>query len=105
MKITIYKFFKGSIYDWVFWHRIHHKFYGTQRDPYNHKKGFFYSHVISNLLSAPSDLKTYARDIDMRDVDEDGFVWTQKKYVLKLLYIVQTYYKTINFFIHFFLYM
>ncbi|KAL0132483.1 hypothetical protein PUN28_000319 [Cardiocondyla obscurior] len=72
----------GSIYDWTFWHRLHHRFYGTEKDPFNHKKGFFYSHVISNLMSAPSDLKSYARDIDMRDVDMDGYIWTQRKYVL-----------------------
>lgn len=70
----------GTMYDWVFWHRMHHKYYGTERDPYNHNKGFFYSHVVSNFLSAPSDLNTYAKDIDMRDVDIDGYVWTQRKF-------------------------
>ncbi|XP_011165662.3 acyl-CoA Delta(11) desaturase [Solenopsis invicta] len=77
----------GSIYNWVFWHRVHHKYYGTERDPYNHKKGFFYSHVISNLLSTPSDLKKYAKNIDMRDVDMDGYVWTQQK-LYYILFIV-----------------
>ncbi|XP_012529365.1 acyl-CoA Delta(11) desaturase [Monomorium pharaonis] len=78
----------GSIYNWVFWHRMHHKYYGTERDPYNHKKGFFYSHVISNILSVPSDLKKYARDIDMRDVDSDGYVWMQQKsyYILFIVF-------------------
>lgn len=71
---------QGSMYNWVFWHRIHHKFYCTARDPYNHKKGFLYSHVISNVLSAPSDLEKYAKDIDMRDIEADGFVWIQRKY-------------------------
>lgn len=70
----------GSIQDFVFWHRLHHTYYGTERDPYNHKKGFLYSHVISNVLSAPSDIKTYAKDIDMRDVEADGYVWTQKMF-------------------------
>ncbi|XP_012215660.1 acyl-CoA Delta-9 desaturase isoform X2 [Linepithema humile] len=77
----------GSIYNWVFWHRIHHKFYCTEKDPYNHKKGFFYSHVISNILSAPSDLEKYAKDIDMRDVEADGFVWIQRKFYW-LLFII-----------------
>ncbi|XP_029161007.1 acyl-CoA Delta(11) desaturase [Nylanderia fulva] len=69
----------GPLHDWVFWHRMHHKYYGTERDPYNHNKGFLYSHFISNLLTAPSDIKTYARDIDMRDVEADGYVWAQQK--------------------------
>ncbi|XP_011637431.1 acyl-CoA Delta(11) desaturase [Pogonomyrmex barbatus] len=70
----------GSIYNWVFWHRVHHKYYGTDRDPYNHKKGFFYSHIISNLLSVPTDIKKYSKDIDMRDIESDGYVWTQRKF-------------------------
>lgn len=69
----------GTIQDFVFWHKMHHTYYGTERDPYNHKKGFLYSHFISNLLSAPSDIATYMRDIDMRDVEADGLVWTQRK--------------------------
>lgn len=60
---------------------MHHKYYGTERDPYNHQKGFLYSHFISNVLLAPSDIKKYERDIDMRDVEADGYVWTQRKYV------------------------
>ncbi|TGZ53154.1 acyl-CoA Delta-9 desaturase-like [Temnothorax longispinosus] len=89
----------GSIYDWVFWHRMHHRYYGTERDPYNHKKGFFYSHVISNLLSAPSDLETYAKDIDMRDVDMDGYVWTQRKFywIFFLLGLLVPVYVTIEY--------
>ncbi|XP_029664649.1 acyl-CoA Delta(11) desaturase [Formica exsecta] len=77
----------GPIHDSVFWHRMSHRYYCTERDPYNHKKGFLYSHFISNLLSAPSDIKTYARDIDMRDIEEDGYVWTQQKFYW-ILFIV-----------------
>ncbi|XP_050457056.1 acyl-CoA Delta-9 desaturase [Cataglyphis hispanica] len=77
----------GSIFNSVFWHRIHHKYYGTERDPYNHKKGFLYSHVISNFLSAPSDIETYARSIDMRDINEDGYMFIQRKFYW-ILFIV-----------------
>lgn len=77
----------GPIQDYVFWHRMHHKYYGTERDPYNHQKGFLYSHFISNVLSAPSDIKKYERDIDMRDVEADGYVWTQRKFYW-ILFIV-----------------
>lgn len=77
----------GSIYNWVFWHKIHHEFYCTERDPYNHKKGFLYSHVISNVLTAPTDLEKYAKEIDMRNVDADGFVWMQQRFYW-LLFII-----------------
>ncbi|XP_014206701.1 acyl-CoA Delta(11) desaturase [Copidosoma floridanum] len=68
----------GSIYDWVLNHRTHHQYYGTERDPYNHKRGFFYSHVISNLLSKHPEKERLDRDIDMCDVDYDGYVWAQR---------------------------
>ncbi|XP_020286514.1 acyl-CoA Delta(11) desaturase-like [Pseudomyrmex gracilis] len=70
----------GPIYNWVFYHRVHHRYHNTEYDPYNHKKGFLYSHVIGNMFLVPSHVKTkYEIDIDMRDVDEDDYVWIQKK--------------------------
>lgn len=43
------------------------------------------------MFLVPSHVKTkYEIDIDMRDVDEDGYVWIQKKYVL-YMYICDIY--------------
>ena len=71
-------FSKGNIYDWVLAHRTHHKYYGTERDPYNHKKGLWYSHVISNMLSPHPDKERLDRDIDMTDVDTDILIHIQR---------------------------
>ncbi|KAJ8675171.1 hypothetical protein QAD02_010957 [Eretmocerus hayati] len=68
----------GSIYDWVVAHRTHHKYYGTERDPYNHKKGFLHSHVIANLLSSHPEKERLDKDIDMIDVDYNYFIWVQR---------------------------
>lgn len=68
----------GNIYDWVVDHRTHHQYYGTERDPYNHKKGFLYSHLVANLFSAHPEKERLDRDIDMCDVDFDGYVWVQR---------------------------
>ncbi|XP_011303352.1 acyl-CoA desaturase [Fopius arisanus] len=78
----------GPIYDWVLAHRIHHKFYGTDKDPYNHNKGFLYSHLVTNLMSNPDDYEQTAKQIDMRDIESDGIVWFQRKFYWPLFLIV-----------------
>ncbi|XP_066580889.1 acyl-CoA Delta-9 desaturase [Prorops nasuta] len=70
----------GPIYDWVLYHRIHHKYYKTDKDPYNHKKGLWYSHVIANLLALPPNHEELEKSIDMRVVESDGLVWVQRKF-------------------------
>ncbi|XP_034174559.2 acyl-CoA Delta-9 desaturase [Osmia lignaria lignaria] len=70
----------GPIYDWVLYHRLHHKYYGTDKDPYNHKKGFLFSHYVGNFLSRKTDYEQAKIDIDMRDVEQDGYVWIQKMF-------------------------
>jgi len=47
---VIYLFFgagtyEGSAIEWSSDHRIHHKYVDTDQDPYNAKKGFFWSHI------------------------------------------------------------
>ncbi|KAJ3038378.1 hypothetical protein HDU99_010310, partial [Rhizoclosmatium hyalinum] len=36
---------EGSIKWWSRGHRVHHRFTDTDKDPYNAKKGFFWSHI------------------------------------------------------------
>ncbi|OAD56188.1 Acyl-CoA desaturase 1 [Eufriesea mexicana] len=70
----------GPIHDWVLYHRLHHKHYGTDKDPYNHNKGFFYSHYISNVATPNMDLEEMNQEVDMRDIQLDRYVWLQKKF-------------------------
>lgn len=77
----------GSIYDWILYHRIHHKYYGTDKDPYNHKKGFLYSHYISNILSFNMSLEEMKRNVDLRDIDNDAYVYFQKIFYWPLFLI------------------
>ncbi|XP_076629182.1 uncharacterized protein LOC143345695 [Colletes latitarsis] len=70
----------GPIYDWVLYHRLHHKYYGTDKDPYNHSKGFLYSHYMSNCLCPTVSYEQARLDIDMRDMEHDLNVWVQKKF-------------------------
>ncbi|XP_008550317.1 acyl-CoA Delta-9 desaturase [Microplitis demolitor] len=77
----------GPIYDWVLAHRIHHKYFGTEKDPFNHNEGFFYSHIISNTMTKPPNYEQTAKIIDMRDIHLDGYVWFQKKFYWPLFLI------------------
>ncbi|CAK9795431.1 Acyl-CoA Delta-9 desaturase [Anthophora quadrimaculata] len=70
----------GPIYDWVLYHRLHHKYYGTDKDPYNHKKGFLYSHFMGNCMSPTVDHEQAKLVIDMRDIELDLYVWIQKQF-------------------------
>lgn len=58
---------------------MHHKFYGTEKDFYDHSKGFLYSHLLSNCMYNDEMIDKYKNEIDMRDIDSDGFVWIQKR--------------------------
>lgn len=70
----------GSIYDWVLYHRMHHKYLGTDKDPYNHKKGFLYSHYVGNIQSPIVDYEQAQKDVDIRDMETDPLVWIQRKF-------------------------
>ncbi len=37
--------FEGSVLEWCTDHRNHHRYTDTEKDPYNSKKGFWYSHI------------------------------------------------------------
>ncbi|XP_076765827.1 acyl-CoA Delta-9 desaturase [Xylocopa sonorina] len=77
----------GPIYDWVLMHRLHHKYYGTDKDPYNHKKGFLYSHYVANFLSWDAYVKEMEVEVDMRDMQLDNFVYFQKLFYWPLFII------------------
>lgn len=76
---------QGSIYDWVLDHRIHHKHFGTEKDPYNHNRGFFYAHMGSRMLTKPANYDALAKEIDMSDLEQDKVVMFQKRYFWVLM--------------------
>ncbi|XP_031370764.1 LOW QUALITY PROTEIN: acyl-CoA desaturase-like [Apis dorsata] len=67
--------------------RIHHKYYGTDKDLYNHKKGILYSHFISNVLSPNVSLEETKRNIDLRDIDNNVYIYFQKIFYWPLFLI------------------
>lgn len=79
---------QGSVYDWVLDHRIHHKYHGTEKDPYNYNKGFIYTFVGSRLTTKHPELKHMQLDIDMSDIEKDSLVMWQKTLYWLLMPIV-----------------
>ncbi|KAL1491759.1 hypothetical protein ABEB36_012309 [Hypothenemus hampei] len=79
----------GSIYDWVHWHRLHHKHFGTDLDPYNHKNGFWYAHLFTLMRDLSPAQVAALEDIDMSDLENDRVVMFQKNWY-KVLYCLFT---------------
>ncbi|CAH1100421.1 unnamed protein product [Psylliodes chrysocephalus] len=78
----------GSIYDWVRWHRLHHKYFGADLDPYNPSKGFFYAHVHSTVLRLSPAQERALKNIDMSDIEDDAIVMFQKKWYIAMYLII-----------------
>ncbi|KAK2575056.1 hypothetical protein KPH14_008796 [Odynerus spinipes] len=79
----------GSLYNWVLLHRMHHKYFGTDKDPYNYTKGFLHTHFFSNCKTGYLDNNDLVKSIDMRDIENDGYVWVQQRFYW-VLYIFVT---------------
>lgn len=57
---------------------MHHQYYGTEHDPYNHNRGFLYSHLFSNLATPHPEHERLVQSVDMRDIELDGYVLFQR---------------------------
>ncbi|KPJ12049.1 Acyl-CoA desaturase 1 [Papilio machaon] len=78
---------QGSIYSWVQYHRLHHALFNTDVDPYDHKKGFFYAHMLTRLKKLSPYQEKLKQQIDMSDIETDSIVMFQKNFYW-LLYAV-----------------
>jgi len=71
--------FQGSLKWWCRNHRIHHRYIDTDQDPYNAKRGFWYSHVGWMLMKQEPK---YLGRADITDLNEDWIVrWQHKHYL------------------------
>ncbi|XP_011877935.1 PREDICTED: acyl-CoA Delta(11) desaturase-like [Vollenhovia emeryi] len=77
--------FQNHIYEWVRDHRVHHKFVDTDADPYNAKRGFFFSHVGWLMVRKHPDVISKGATVDMSDLDKDPVVTWQRKYYSVLM--------------------
>ncbi|CAN6619694.1 acyl-CoA desaturase 1 [Trichomonascus vanleenenianus] len=73
---------EGSIKWWSNGHRTHHRYTDTDKDPYNAKRGFFYSHM--GWMMFKQDPKLKART-DISDLIADPLVRFQHKHYIWFL--------------------
>ncbi|XP_020298079.1 acyl-CoA Delta(11) desaturase-like isoform X2 [Pseudomyrmex gracilis] len=79
--------FQGTIYHWSRDHRLHHKFTDTDADPYNARRGVFFSHMGWLMIQKHPDVKTNGALIDWSDLKRDPFVAFQIKYYSSLIFV------------------
>ncbi|KAJ3409447.1 hypothetical protein CcCBS67573_g01266 [Chytriomyces confervae] len=70
---------EGSVKWWCRGHRVHHRFTDTEKDPYNAKNGFFWSHIGWMIVKQE---KKAAMDIS--DLNSDPMIQFQHDYYLPL---------------------
>ncbi|OAV89076.1 hypothetical protein PTTG_28817 [Puccinia triticina 1-1 BBBD Race 1] len=73
--------FQGSIKWWVLRHRLHHRWTDSEFDPYNSKKGLFFSHM-GWIFRKPKYEKL--KLIDQSDLNQDPVVRFQHKYYVPM---------------------
>ncbi|GEQ71616.1 hypothetical protein JCM33374_g5301 [Metschnikowia sp. JCM 33374] len=73
---------QGSIKWWGHSHRVHHRYTDTNRDPYDARQGFWYSHMGWMLTKA--NPKNRAR-ADISDLTADPIVVFQHRHYLSLM--------------------
>ena len=57
--------------EWINYHRVHHKYTDTDADPYNAKRGFFFSHVGWLLLRKHRQVHIQISKLDINDLKAD----------------------------------
>lgn len=70
---------QDCVYDWARDHRVHHKFSETDADPYNSRRGFFFSHMGWLMMRKHPDVIQKGKMIDMSDLLQDPVLQFQKK--------------------------
>lgn len=87
--------FQAPIIDWARDHRVHHKFNETDADPYNARRGFFFSHIGWMFFRKHPEVKAKGKGIDSSDLYADPFLRYQKKYYYYIMpilcFVIPTY--------------
>ncbi|XP_055324506.1 acyl-CoA Delta-9 desaturase [Sitodiplosis mosellana] len=81
---------QGSIYDWVQYHRLHHRTFKTSDDPYYSEKDFLHAQVFAHIRNLSPKQEYLLKQVDMKDLEADKIVMFQKKFywILYLIFFV-----------------
>ncbi|WP_367608194.1 fatty acid desaturase [Legionella sp. W05-934-2] len=76
--------FEGSVLEWCTDHRNHHKYTDTDKDPYNAKRGFWYSHIGWLFTLNPKK-----RDFsNVKELQADPFLRFQDRYYIPVAIVM-----------------
>ncbi|XP_063630343.1 acyl-CoA Delta(11) desaturase-like [Cydia splendana] len=75
---------QSTVINWARDHRLHHKYTDTDADPYNPKRGFFYSHIGWLLVKKHPELIEKGKTLDLSDLYENPVLRFQQKYYAAL---------------------
>ena len=78
---------QGPLYEWCRDHRVHHKHTETDADPYNARRGLFFSHIGWLMCKKHPAVIAAGKRIDLSDVEADPVVRYQRKYYLPLAFL------------------
>ncbi|XP_020279096.1 acyl-CoA Delta(11) desaturase-like [Pseudomyrmex gracilis] len=73
------------IVQWSQEHRLHHKFTDTDADPYNARRGFFFSHMGWLVITKHPEVTRKMTLLDFSDLKRDFVVAFQEKYYFYLM--------------------
>ncbi|XP_067205457.1 acyl-CoA Delta-9 desaturase-like isoform X2 [Linepithema humile] len=75
---------QNALYQWVKYHRMHHKYCDTNADPHNTKRGFFFAHFGWLMMKEHPEYIEKSKKLDLSDIMSDPVVAFDKKYFLPL---------------------
>lgn len=64
---------------WARDHRVHHKFTDTNADPYNSRRGFWFSHIGWLCCKKHPEVIRQGKKVDMSDLETDPVLLFQQK--------------------------
>ena len=70
---------QGSIWHWAAWHRAHHKYSDTAKDPHDPTRGLFYSHIGWFMRYHPKRFREQIKSIKLDDLEADQVVMWQDR--------------------------
>ncbi|XP_065341677.1 acyl-CoA Delta-9 desaturase [Cloeon dipterum] len=80
--VTLHTFVgQGSVIDWVQEHRFHHAVRGTNLDPYDARRGFWFAHLHSKVVKRRPEQEAAKAAVDVSDLADDPLlVWQRRLY-------------------------
>jgi stearoyl-CoA desaturase (delta-9 desaturase) len=72
--------FQNSVFHWASDHRRHHNFVDTEKDPYNAKMGFWWSHILWIFFTPIIDEKEEVKFTNIKDLLRNPILRWQHKH-------------------------